>query len=109
MGCVRGLVVLTRERDYHKKPEHLMGLMRTVYHRYPKFLNVMARRAELYGRSREELFAAERQGRVLVYCPDSTQGFSRTERDVVKIHALWQQGLDHARARADETTAYLRG
>lgn len=109
MGCDRVVVVLTRERDYHKKPEHLMGLMRTVYHRYPKFLNVMARRAELYERSREELFAAERQGRVLVYCPDSTQGFSRTERDVVKIHALWQQGLDHARARADETTAYLRG
>lgn len=109
MGCDRVVVVLTRERDYHKKPEHLMGLMRTVYHRYPKFLDVMARRAELYERSREELFAAERQGRVLVYCPDSTQGFSRTERDVVKIHALWQQGLDHARARADETTAYLRG
>ena len=109
MGCDRVVVVLPRERDYHKKPEHLMGLMRTVYHRYPKFLNVMARRAELYERSREELFAAERQGRVLVYCPDSTQGFSRTERDVVKIHALWQQGLDHARARADETTAYLRG
>ena len=103
------VVILTRERDYHKKPEHLMGLMRAVYHRYPKFLDVMARRVELYEASREELFEAERQGRVLVYSPDSTQGFSRTERDVVKIHALWQQGLDHARARADETAAYLRG
>ena len=109
MGCDRVVVVLTRERDYHKRPEHLMGLMRAVYRRYPRFLDVMARRTELYERSREELFAAERQGRVLVYCPDSTQGFSRTERDVVKIHALWQQGVDHARARADETTAYLRG
>ena len=109
MGCDRVVVVLTRERDYRKRPEHLMGLMRAVYHRYPRFLDVMARRTELYERSREELFAAERQGRVLVYCPDSTQGFSRTERDVVKIHALWQQGVDHARARADETTAYLRG
>ena len=109
MGCERVVVVLTRERGYHKKPEHLMGLMRAVYHRYPRFLDVMAQRAELYERSRAELFDAERQGKVLVYAPESTQGFSRTERDVVKIHALWQQGLDHARERADETTAYLRG
>ena len=109
MGCERVVVVLTRERGYHKKPEHLMGLMRAVYHRYPRFLDVMARRAELYERSRAELFDAERQGKVLVYAPESTQGFSRTERDVVKIHALWQQGLDHARERADEATAYLRG
>ena len=109
MGCDRVVVILTRERGYHKMPEHLMGMMRAVYHRYPKFLDVMSRRVELYERSREELFEAERQGKALVYCPDCTQGFSRTERDVEKIQALWQQGLDHARARADETTAYLRG
>ena len=56
-----------------------------------------------------ELFQAEREGKVLIFAPDSTQGFSRVERDKVKIHALWQQGLDHARARMDEVRAYLRG
>ena len=108
-GCDRVVVVLTRERGYRKKPEHLMGLMAAVYHRYPQFLEVMARRVQRYERSRAELFQAEREGKVLIYCPDSTAGFSRTERDVVKIHGLWQQGLDHARARVDETAAYLRG
>ena len=109
MGCDRVVVVLTRERSYRRKPDSLMGLMRLVYRRYPNFLEVMAHRAQRYDQCRQELFEAERQGRVLVYAPDCTQGFSRTERDVVKIHALWQQGLDHARQRADETTAYLRG
>lgn len=107
MGCDRVVVVLTRERSYHRKQERLMGLMRVVYHRYPRFLDVMARRMELYACSREELFQAEGEGKVLVYAPDCTLGFSRTERDVDKIQRLWQQGLDHARVRADETTAYL--
>ena len=108
MGCEKVVVVLTREREYHRQPDQFLGLMRAVYRRYPRFLDTMERRVDLYEQSRRELFEAERQGKVLIYSPDSTQGFSRTERDVVKIHALWQQGLDHARERADETTAYLR-
>ena len=109
MGCDRVVVVLTREREFQRQPDRFLGLMRRVYCRYPRFLEVMERRAAAYDQCRAQLFEAERQGTVLVYAPDCTEGFSRTERDQVKIHALWQQGLDHARARADETTAYLRG
>lgn len=108
MGCDRVVVVLTRERSYHRQTDRLMALIRRVYRRYPKFIDAMERRAQIYESSRAELFEAEQRGDVLIFAPDSTEGFSRTERDVVKIHALWQQGLDHARNRADEVTAYLR-
>lgn len=107
-GCDRVVVVLTRERSYRRRPDQLLPAMRVVYRKYPRFVSVMEHRAEVYNRCREELFEAERQGRVLLFSPDSTEGFSRVERDVVKIHALWQQGLDHSLARVDEVRDYLR-
>lgn len=107
-GCDRVVVVLTRERSYQRQPDSLLPLMRVYYRKYPRFLETMERRADDYNRCRAELFEAERRGDVLVFCPDSTHGFSRVERDVGKIHALWQQGLDHARGRIDQVWAYLK-
>lgn len=107
-GCDRVVVVLTRERGYRRETDKLMPVMRLAYRRYPNFLAAMERRAEEYNCCREELFELERQGRVLVFSPDCTEGFSRVERDVVKIHALWQQGLDHSLARTDEVRDYLK-
>ena len=106
-GCDRVVVVLTRERGYRRTPEKTLPAIRRVYKKYPAFVETMSRHHEDYNQDRDELFQAEREGKVLVFAPDSTQGFSRVERDKVKIHALWQQGLDHARARMDEVRAYL--
>lgn len=91
-GCDRVVVLLTRERSYRKEPEKTMPLLRRAFRQYPSFLDTMARRADCYNESREQLFALEREGRVLVLAPESTAGFSRTERDLEKIRAMWRNG-----------------
>lgn len=106
-GCDRVVVVLTRERNYVRQPEKLFPAVERAYRKYPNFVDTMRRRHEVYNQDRAELFQAEREGKVLIFAPDSTEGFSRVERDKVKIHALWQQGLDHARARIEEVRDYL--
>ena len=83
-GCDRVVVVLTRERSYRKEPEKLMPLFR----------------------QREELFALEAEGKVLVIAPADTRGFSRTERDLHKILALWQDGYFAGRRAADAVRAF---
>lgn len=70
-----------------------MPLFRRVYRKYPVFLEGLRTRAERYNQCREELFALEQEGRVLVIAPANTRGFSRTERDRQKILALWQDGF----------------
>ena len=106
-GCGRVLVILTRERDYVRKPEQLQPLIDRWYRKYPKFCDTMRRRADTYNAARERLFALEREGRVMVLAPKNTRGFSRTERDVEKIKALWQDGYDQAAGRLDEIAAFL--
>lgn len=106
MGCDRVVVVLTRERDYRREPENLQGLIDRAYRKYPKFCDTMRRRAEAYNAARTRLFELEREGRVLLFTPYSTQGFSRTERDQGKIKALWQDGYDAGLARLEEVRAF---
>ncbi|HIX91670.1 MAG TPA: patatin family protein [Firmicutes bacterium] len=109
VGCNRVLVILTRERSYvrgHEKAEKLVDM---TYRKYPKFLDVMHRRAENYNKSRERLFELEREGKVMIFAPHDTIGFSRTERDTSKIRKLWQDGLTQAAERIDEVRGFITG
>lgn len=106
MGCDRVVVVLTRERSYRRQPEKLQRLIDMRYHRYPNFCETMRTRAERYNACREELFRLEKEGKVLLIAPESTQGFSRVERDLDKIRALWKDGYDQGLARSEEIRAF---
>lgn len=108
-GCNRVIVVLTREREYVRRPEKLQPLIDLAYRKYPKFCDTMRRRADAYNEARQKLFRLEREGRALVFTPTSTEGFHRTERDVDKIKALWKDGWDQGLARLDEAEAFLKG
>jgi predicted patatin/cPLA2 family phospholipase len=55
------------------------------------------------------VFRLEKEGRVLVVTPYSTTGFSRMERNVEKIRALYQSGYDQVLARQAEIRRYLEG
>lgn len=106
MGCDRVVVVLTRERSYRRQPESLQRLIDLRYRRYPKFCETMRTRAERYNACREALFRLEKEGKVLLIAPENTRGFSRVERDLGKIRALWQDGYDQGLARAAEIAAF---
>ena len=108
-GCDRVMVVLSRPRDYVRKPDKLIPLIRKTYRDYPNFVRAMEDRAAVYNRSREELFAREERGEVLVIAPDSTLGVSRIERDPNKLRLLWAKGYQQAVDRMEEIRAYFAG
>ena len=100
-------MILTRERSYSKGPSSVQQrLLARRFRRYPKFVETMARRAEAYNQSRRDLFAMEGSGKVLILEPESTAGFSRTERDVEKIRALWQSGYSVGHRALDDVRAF---
>ena len=108
-GCDRLIIVLTRERGYVRRPEKLRHLIDLAYHKYPGFCEAMRHRADTYNKVRGRLFQLEREGKVLLFAPKSTVGFHRTERDIDKIKALWQDGYDQGIARLDEVETFLKG
>ena len=107
-GCDRAIVVLTRERSYYRRAESTQEAVCRRYRDYPAFCEAVRTRAQRYNRDRAELLELERQGRVLIFAPKCTRGFSRTERDLAKIRTLWQEGRDEAIARIDEVRSFAR-
>ncbi len=107
-GCDKLVVVLTRERSYYRSPEKLEKLVCRRYRDYPVFCEAIRTRAQRYNRDHAELLELEKEGKALIFAPKNTQGFSRTERDLSKIRALWQEGRDEAVARIDEVRSFAR-
>ena len=106
-GCDRVLVVLTKTRDFVRKPDKMMKLVRKEYKDYPAFVETMEHRAEIYNENRARLFELERQGKVMVIAPESTLGVSRTERDTKKLRMLWAAGYQTAVDRMEEIREYF--
>lgn len=106
MGCDRVVVVLTRERSYRREAEKLQPLIDLRYRKYPNFCETMRHRAVSYNACRAELFQLEQEGKVIVIAPHSTQGFSRIEKDVGKIRALWKDGYEEGRAHTEAIRAF---
>ena len=106
-GCDRVIVVLTKTRDYVRKPDRMLPLIQRKYRQWPNFCHAMRQRAEVYNESRERLFQLEREGKLLVIEPETTRGVSRTERNVEKLRLLWADGYQQVSERMDEIRAFI--
>lgn len=91
-GCDKCVVVLTRERNYHKKPEKYQRIIAKKYADYPKLLEVMRTRHEIYERQRKLAFELEKQGKAVVICP-SLLNVGRYERRKEHLAALHDRGI----------------
>lgn len=105
-GCDRVVVLLTRERSYLRRPEKVERVIDRYYRKYPRFIETMHGRSQQYNQCRERLFQLEREGKVIVIAPESTAGFSRTEKDLSKLRALWQDGYFAGRRAADQVREF---
>ena len=108
-GCDRVLVVLTRTRDYVRRPDKVMPMIRRRYKDYPNFVRAMEGRAQRYNESRRRLFELEGQGKLLVIAPQSTLGVARTERNTEKLRLLWAEGYQQAADRMEEIRDFFFG
>lgn len=106
-GCERVIVVLTKPRDYVRKPDRALKLVEYKYREWPNFCDTMRQRAQQYNQCRECLFQMEREGKLLVIAPETTRGVSRTERDVEKLRLLWADGFQQVGDRMEEIRAFL--
>lgn len=107
-GCDKVIVVLTKPRDYVREEEKSMPLIRKKYQEFPNFCQTMEDRADQYNADRAELFRLEKEGKALVFAPESTHGVGRIERDVDKLRMLWGDGLQQVADRLDEVRDFIR-
>ena len=68
-GYERNLVILTQPADYQKRHNRLMPILRLWLHRYPKMIEALDKRHEMYNQQLEYVREEERKGNTYVIRP----------------------------------------
>lgn len=109
-GCDKVIVVLTRDRKYIKAPEGYRPLYHRRLREYPKMVEVLDRRHEIYNEARAYVDRLEKEGTALVIAPSMPLTISRFEKDRNNLDQVYRLGYMDAenKWRAVEALAKAR-
>jgi len=98
IGYDKNIVVLTQPRDYVKKKNPLMWLIKRKYKEYPKFVEAASNRHEMYNATLRYIEEREKNGHCLVIAPDSPLPVGKVEKNPEKLKECYDIG----RRKAEE-------
>ena len=111
MGYDKIIVVLTRQKDYRKKPlnEKMMKLVEIIYKKYPKFIDTMANRYQRYNETVELIQQMEKNNEIFVIRPNKTLDLPTIVRDPDLIQEVYNLGECVGKERITALKEYLEG
>lgn len=107
IGYEKNVVVLTQPKDYTKKPNGLMPLIRHKYKNYPNLVAIMENRHNMYNKTIDFILEQEKAGKILVIRPDGKLPVKRTERKPDKLRETYEIGRKCASENLEKITSYL--
>ena len=107
IGYEKNLVILTQPRNYVKKENKLLPLMKLKLKKYPNLLETMAHRHKNYNDTLEYIRKEEQKGSVLVLCPKEKLPIGRIEHKPERLKAVYDIGRTIALEHLDEIKNFL--
>lgn len=95
------VVVLTRNSGYRKEAFRYKRLLSLFYSKYPKVVEVMLRRHEAYNRQLDLCQQLEKEGRAVLIRPLKQLQVGRTQSDIGRLLALYDEGHEEGAAALD--------
>lgn len=109
LGNDKNVVVLTRDRNYRKKPESMYTAMRLKYSKYPELLEAIKHRHEKYNKALDLICKLEKEGKVFVIAPEVPLAIGRTEKNKEKLKLGYKLGRKAALVNMKALKDYLEG
>ncbi len=106
-GYEKNVVILTQPRDYRKTENKALPLLRVALHKYPRAVEALRVRHEVYNRQVRYVRLREEQGAAFVIAPRVPLDLSRTERDRKKLLAAYKAGVAEATGLLPALRAFL--
>ncbi|MGC7590184.1 patatin-like phospholipase family protein [Bisgaard Taxon 46] len=107
LGYDKIIVVLTRPLDYRKKPAP-NWIINAFYRKYPKLVEKLAQRYQNYNDTVEEIIRLNNNKEIFVIRPSQTLPIKRIEKDVEKIQAMYDLGVEDAKKEMAALKAFLK-
>ncbi len=108
MGYNRNIVILTRPAGYVKKPESMQGLINFTLRKYPKLVEKMNIRHEMYNRQTSYVFDKAKNGEAIVICPPSELPVSRSDNNPEHLQECYDLGRKVAEEKLDAVKTFLQ-
>lgn len=106
-GCEKLVVLLTKNRNYVRKPQGMRGLYRRVCRRYPRSVDAIDRRHEVYNDNLRDVFSLEREGTAFVFAASEPIHVGTYSMKEEAERALYDLGLRDFAARKAELLEFL--
>ncbi|HDR1022866.1 TPA: patatin family protein [Pasteurella multocida] len=107
LGYDKIIVVLTRPLDYRKKPAP-NWIINAFYRKYPKLVEKLAQRYKNYNDTVEEIIRLNNNKEIFVIRPSQTLPIKRIEKDVEKVQAMYDLGVEDAKKEMVALKAFLK-
>ncbi|MCK6256606.1 patatin family protein [Fictibacillus sp. KIGAM418] len=95
-GNKRNVIVLTQNEGYRKRKTKMEWLARRVYQSQPGMSDVLLNRYKHYNETLDYIEELEKKNEVFVIRPKQKLDVGRAERNPVKLHALYERGIEDA-------------
>ena len=106
-GCDRLVVILSKMRDYVRKPQGMRLFYTMRCHRYPQIISLIDHRHTAYNQNLQEVFALEREGKAFVFAPSHpihAGTYSMNEQAERDLYAL---GMEDFNKQKDALAAFI--
>lgn len=106
-GCDKLVVILSKPRNYVKKPEKMRSLYTILCHKYPKVIRLLNNRPRIYQKVYDHTFELEDEGTAFVYAMSEPLKMSTFAMDAGENQKLYDLGLQDYEDRRDELITFL--
>ena len=106
-GCDRLVVILSKMRDYVRKPQGMRFLYTMRCRQYPQIISLIDHRHIAYNQNLQEVFALEREGKAFVFAPSRpihVGTYSMNEQSERDLYAL---GMEDFNQQKDALAAFM--
>ena len=107
IGYDRNIVVLTQPGDFVKKKNPMMPVVKVKYRRYPKLVEAMGNRHNVYNETLDYIREKEARGELLVIRPDGPLNIKKVEKDPEELKRVYELGRTVGQRRLEEIKAFL--
>lgn len=107
IGYERNVIILTQPESYRKDKASMLSLMKLTLRKYPKVVEAMERRHEVYNETLEYVAKREREGAVLVIRPESKLPIKRLEKDSAVLKSVYDLGRTEAEKQMEKIKEFL--
>lgn len=104
-GYEKIIVVLTRAEQDPKRQENLP--YGWIYKKYPNFIKCAEKQLDVYNESLDLIKEYEAQGKIVVLRPSQNLKIARVEKNLNKLKAIHQLGVDDATINLEKIKNYL--